>query len=230
MSNYEATKYDFDGANLSGIEGIPTATIVPWSSASVPSGFLECDGTAVSRSTYADLFSIIGTTYGSGDGSTTFNVPDLQDNVAIGKSPGKALGTTGGSNTTPVTSGGNVATNTATNTNINVTGNVGGSTANASLSTPQLASHRHNYNPTLQTGPNPGGQTPMFPRITPSGSSSFSISNTGSGGGHSHNMSANFAGSGNASSTSNSTSNFSGNTANPSILQPYLTVIYIIKT
>ena len=44
MSNYEATKYDFDGANLTGIEGIPTATIVPWSSASVPSGFLECNG------------------------------------------------------------------------------------------------------------------------------------------------------------------------------------------
>ena len=53
MSNYEATKYDFSGANLTGIEGIPTATIVPWSSASVPTGFLECNGQAVSRSTYA---------------------------------------------------------------------------------------------------------------------------------------------------------------------------------
>ena len=44
MSNYEATRYDFSGANLTGIEGIPTATIVPWSSSSVPTGFLECDG------------------------------------------------------------------------------------------------------------------------------------------------------------------------------------------
>jgi microcystin-dependent protein len=136
MSNYEATKYDFDGANLTGIEGIPTATIVPWTSASVPSGFLECDGTAVSRSTYATLFGIIGTTYGAGDGSTTFNVPDLQDNVAVGKSGTKNLGSTGGANT--VTS----------------TGNVGGSTANATLSTAQLASHSHsrlqgsgNFNP-----------------------------------------------------------------------------------
>jgi hypothetical protein len=51
MSNYEATKYDFNGANLTGIEGIPTATIVPWSDSSVPSGFLECNGAAVSRST-----------------------------------------------------------------------------------------------------------------------------------------------------------------------------------
>jgi microcystin-dependent protein len=57
--------------------GIPTATIVPWSSASVPSGFLECDGTAVSRTTYAALFAIVGTTYGAGDGSTTFGLPDL---------------------------------------------------------------------------------------------------------------------------------------------------------
>ena len=125
MSNYEATKYDFDGANLTGIEGIPTATIVPWSDSSVPSGFLECNGAAVSRTTYAALFAIIGTTYGSGDGSTTFNVPDLQDNVPVGKSNNKALASTGGANT--VTS----------------TGNVGGSTANATLSNPQIASHQH---------------------------------------------------------------------------------------
>src|SRR6056300_1791590 len=125
MSNYEATKYDFNASNLTGIEGIPTATIVPWSDSSIPTGFLECDGAAVSRTTYSALFSAIGTTYGVGDGSSTFNLPDLQDNVPVGKSNNKALATTGGANT--VTS----------------TGNVGGSTANATLSTPQLASHSH---------------------------------------------------------------------------------------
>src|SRR5210317_1859022 len=127
MANYEATKYDFDGANLTGIEGIPTATIVPWSDSSIPSGFLECNGQAVSQSTYADLFAIIGTTYGD-PGGGNFNVPDLQDNVPVGKSNNKALASTGGANT--VTS----------------TGNVAGSTANATLSTPQLASHGHNFN------------------------------------------------------------------------------------
>jgi len=191
MANYEATKYDFSGANLTGIEGIPTATIVPWSSASVPSGFLECDGAAVSRTTYADLFAIVGTTYGAGDGSTTFNVPDLQDNVAVGKSPGKALASTGGANTVAVTA----------------SGNVGGSTANASLSSPQLASHSHPGGGNAAGSPNVGGPQNNF--FSPS-----STGNTGSGGGHSHNMSA----------------NFSGNTANPSVLQPYLTIIYIIKT
>jgi microcystin-dependent protein len=127
MANYEATKYDFDGANLTGIEGIPTATIVPWTSASVPSGFLECAGAAVSRSTYSALFAIVGTTYGAGDGSTTFNLPNLQDDVVVGRSGTKNVGSTGGANT--VSSGGNIS------------GTVGGSTANATLSEAQLASH-----------------------------------------------------------------------------------------
>ena len=91
MSNYEATRYDFSGANLTGIEGIPTGTIVPWSASSVPTGFLECDGSTVSRSTYSALFAVVGTTYGAGDGSSTFGIPDLQDNVCVGKSNNKAL-------------------------------------------------------------------------------------------------------------------------------------------
>ena len=107
MANYEATKYDFDGANLLNIQGVNTGLIVPWSDTSVPSGFLACDGTAVSRTTYADLFAVVGTTYGSGNGSTTFNVPDLQDNVAVGRSPTKSLASTGGANT--VAASGNLA-------------------------------------------------------------------------------------------------------------------------
>jgi len=192
MANYEATKYDFSGANLTGIEGIPTATIVPWSSASVPSGFLECNGTAVSRSTYSALFAIVGTTYGAGDGSTTFNTPDLQDNTPVGKSGTKALGSTGGANTVTVTPA----------------GNVGGSTANATLSTAQLASHNHKYKQaSAGFGPASGLQGGNAPLNLDTG-------NSGSGSGHSHNMSA----------------TFSGTAANPSVLQPYLTLIYIIKT
>ena len=206
--------------------GIPTATIVPWSDSSVPSGFLECDGSAVSRTTYSALFAIVGTTYGSGDGSTTFNVPDLADNVPVGKSNNKALASTGGANT--VASSGNVGTNT--NTNINVTGNVAGSTANATLSTAQLASHTHT--PTARSF----GNTVGDPGVTYGTGSGFSqntfanlpLNNVGSGSGHSHNMSANFSGSGNASSSSTSTSNFSGSAT--SVVQPYLAVIYIIKT
>jgi len=188
MANYEATKYDFDGANLTGIEGTATGTILPWSAASLPSGFLECAGADVSRTTYSALFGIIGTTYGAGDGSTTFGLPNLADNVPVGKSPGKALASTGGANTVTVTPA----------------GNVGGSTANATLSTAQLASHSH-------PGGGGGGRNANNPGQAVIAASTGSA---GSGQGHSHNMSA----------------TFSGTAVNPSVLQPYLTLIYIIKT
>ncbi len=216
MSNYEATKYDFDGANLTGIEGIPTATIVPWSDSSVPTGFLECNGAAVSRSTYSALFAIIGTTYGAGDGASTFNLPDLQDNVAMGKSGTKALASTGGANT--VASTGNVASTT----NTNITGTVGGSTANATLSTAQLASHSHEVPTAGDLSPN--NDTRRALRGQNPNPSQIQSANAGSGTGHSHNMSATFSG----TATSTSTSTFSGGST--SVLQPYLTVIYIIKT
>ena len=192
MANYEATKYDFDGANLTGIEGTATGTIVPWSASSLPSGFLECAGAAVSRSTYSALFAIVGTTYGAGDGSSTFNLPNLADNIPMGKSGTKALASTGGANT------------------VAATGTVGGSTANATLSTAQLASHGHGVTNFWGSFSGPGGnQTNASQNGSDAG---FTTANAGSGTGHSHNMSATFSG-----------------TAS-SVLQPYLTLIYIIKT
>lgn len=56
----------------------PLGTILPFGSATIPSGWLLCDGTAISRTTYSELFAVIGTAFGSGDGSTTFNLPDLR--------------------------------------------------------------------------------------------------------------------------------------------------------
>jgi len=188
MSNYEATKYDFDGGNLTGIEGIPTATVVPWTSGSVPSGFLECNGAAVSRSTYSALYAIVGTTYGSGDGVNTFNLPDLQDEVVVGKSNNKAIGSTGGANT------------------VASTGNIGGSTANATLSAAQLANHQHDFEIGLGPGSGTGAR-----KQTGVADTAFT-GEVGSGQGHSHNLSATFSGDA------------------TSVLQPYLTLIYIIKT
>lgn len=52
--------------------------IIPFAGSAVPTNFLACDGTAISRSTYSDLFTVVGTTYGVGDGSTTFNLPDTR--------------------------------------------------------------------------------------------------------------------------------------------------------
>jgi|TARA_R110000737_G_scaffold9516_3_gene25252 microcystin-dependent protein len=215
MSNYEATKYDFSGASLTGIEGTATGTILPWSTGSAPSGFLECAGAAVSRTTYATLFGVISTTYGTGDGSTTFNLPDLQNNVAVGKSPAKALASTGGANTVSAT--GNVPGNVPGN----VTGNIGGNVANTSLSTAQLAAHTHTVGP-AGPGQNQGGSNGMRAETTPSGA--VTTSSTGSGSAHDHNLSATFSGASNFTLSAN----FSGTAS--SVLQPYLTLMYVIKT
>jgi microcystin-dependent protein len=60
------------------LPGVPIAAVSAFASTTVPSGWLACNGAAVSRTTYAALFASIGTTYGAGDGSTTFNLPDLR--------------------------------------------------------------------------------------------------------------------------------------------------------
>lgn len=77
---------------------MPETGVVLWrANTTVPSGFLLCDGSAVSRTTYAALFTAIGTTYGAGDGSTTFNVPNLTSRYAVGaNSPIITRGQTGG--------------------------------------------------------------------------------------------------------------------------------------
>jgi microcystin-dependent protein len=197
MANYEATKYDFDGANLTGIQGVNTGLIVPWSDTSVPSGFLACDGTAVSRTTYANLFAVVGTTYGSGNGSTTFNVPDLQDNVAVGKSPTKAVASTGGANT--VTSSGNLASLTI---------------GNHTLTTPELPSHTHPGTYVASTAqPDSGANQTLNTQAAHAPNGPALFSNAGGGGAHTH-PTGNLAISGGATS----------------VLQPYLTVKYIIKT
>jgi microcystin-dependent protein len=63
---------------------LPTGSILAYGSTTAPSGYLKCDGTAVSRTTYAALFAVIGTTFGVGNGSTTFNVPDLNARSPMG--------------------------------------------------------------------------------------------------------------------------------------------------
>ena len=194
MSNYEATKYDFSGANLTGIEGIPTGVIIPWSDTSVPTGFLECNDQAVSRTTYAALFAVISTTYGAGNGSTTFNLPDLKDNVALGRSNSAALASTGGANT------------------VGSTGNVGGSTGAHTLTEAELAAHSHNYlTGTFHTSGLIGMQNVQTGR-TQNHVGTGGLQTTGSDTGHTHNMSATFTGDA------------------TSVVQPYLTLLYCIKT
>ena len=81
----------------------PAGIIMPFAGTVAPENYLFCDGSAVSRTTYATLFGVIGTTFGAGDGSSTFNLPDLSGRVPLGVSQAHALGSTGGSETVTLT-------------------------------------------------------------------------------------------------------------------------------
>lgn len=76
---------------------MPVGAMSPFAGASAPSGWFICDGMATSRSTYVALFTIIGTTWGSGDGSTTFNIPDMREKVPVGIGTSGTLITSTGS-------------------------------------------------------------------------------------------------------------------------------------
>jgi len=166
------------------VEGVTTGLIIPWSSSTAPTGFLECDGSSVSTTTYAALFAVVGYVYG-GSGAS-FNLPDLRDRTAVHKSGTKSFATTGGANT------------------VTPTGNITGSTGSTTLTTQQIPSHTHCSSVS--------GTTYAFCR-SPSGNINNMVSgSTGGGQSHDHTLSANFVG-----------------TAN-SVLQPYLTLMYIIKT
>lgn len=73
-----------DGSSASWAVAVPIGTIEYYGGSYAPSGWLVCDGSAISRTTYADLFSAIGDIYGEGDGETTFNLPDLIDKFPQG--------------------------------------------------------------------------------------------------------------------------------------------------
>jgi len=76
----------------------PTGVINMWPTNTAPSGYLLCDGTAVSRTTYSALYAVVGTTFGTGDGSTTFNLPNYTNRMPYGTT----VGATGGSVTTTI--------------------------------------------------------------------------------------------------------------------------------
>lgn len=86
------------------VAGLAAGTVQMYAGTSAPSGWLLCQGQAVSRTTYSALFTAIGTTWGTGDGSNTFNLPDLRGRSPIGAGTGtglsaRTLGTAGGEET-----------------------------------------------------------------------------------------------------------------------------------
>lgn len=113
-----------------GAAALDPGLMVPFAGATAPNGWLLCYGQAVSRTVYAALFAAIGTVHGVGDGSTTFNLPDMRGRAVAG------VDNMGGSAANRITAGGAGITGTTL-------GAVGG-TETHTLTTAQLASHTHN--------------------------------------------------------------------------------------
>lgn len=86
---------------------LPIGSVVEWFSTTIPTNWLECNGQAISRTEYAELFAVIGTKYGSGDGSTTFNLPNIKGKTTVGLDIDdidfNTLGKTGGEKTHTLT-------------------------------------------------------------------------------------------------------------------------------
>lgn len=187
------------GLNIDGIMGgsVPTGLIVPWSAFynNMPNGWLACEGQAISRTTYNKLYNIVSTQYGSGNGSSTFNVPDLRGRVIAGYN--------------------------GSNSNFNDVGKKGGSETHK-LTMSEMPSHNHSGS-TNSTGNHKhdmrgwrlttnGGSYKVRAREDISGDG-WDGGNIGYSGNHSHSFSTSYIGS----------NGYHNN------LQPYMSVVYIIK-
>ena len=193
--------------------------IKPWTKATAPDGYLLCDGAAVSRTTYADLFAVVGTTYGTGDNSTTFNVPNLQGKMPQGFDGNTYnLAGTGGANTVTVAVTNNQAATNATNQAVTITGSID----NTSLTTAQLASHSHNFQRSGNAGTGAGSPPQV---VGAPGNQSTATSNAGSGTGHNHSHTLS------GTLTGNITTSLTGNVtaAGNNSFSPFVVVNYIIK-
>jgi microcystin-dependent protein len=215
--------------------------IKPWTAAAAPDGYLLCNGAAVSRTTYADLFAVIGTTYGAGDSSTTFNVPQLQGKMPQGYDGNTYnLAGTGGANTVTVAVTNNQAATNATNQSVTITGAI----SNTSLTTAQLASHQHTIQVANATG-NPNPKRSFNPSNAKQVGQAYSntqdfwneadgikglgdnnpIQNAGSGTGHTHSHTLSGTLTGNITTSLTGTVTAAGTNS----FSPFVVVNYIIK-
>ena len=211
-------KLDINGnSNVSGrvyqegFQLVPPGCIMPYAVSSAPGGWLLCDGSVVSRTTYATLFSLIGSTYGNGDGVNTFNLPNMNGKMVVGFNSSDvnfdSLGEIGGSKTATLTTNELPAHTHTTSTTSN-------------------GSHSHTYNDAyfaenrggggsnFGTSSSVDGDNDFYWRTAAGGSStSPSDINTSTISDHSHTVTVNSTGSGNSFA----------------IMNPYMVLNYIIK-
>jgi microcystin-dependent protein len=165
-----------------------TGEMKMWPAASAPSGWMLCEGGAISRTTFAALFALIGTTYGVGDGTTTFNVPDMRGRVPTGFD--------------------------STQTEFNARGKTGGEKTHT-LTTAEIPSHNHTQTAHSHDFPN-GGNGAL---TNGGGSINFAVQN-----GTFYGFKAAQPG------ATTAVNQVAGGGGAHNVLQPYLTIKYIIKT
>lgn len=205
------------GTLISTLNFSPTGSITMYGGSSAPAGWLRCDGTAISRTTYSALFSIIGTQYGVGNGSTTFNLPNLQGKFPLGGTSDR--GTTGGEADVTLTSAQIPSHQHGVGT----------------YTIPSVGNHDHSFGhthdltnkyfqfsfgagsgATLQALDNTGAAIPGANVANSGVTSSQSSSTTGAAGAHDHIISGSSGSTGGSGSHNN--------------MPPYQVVDYIIKT
>jgi microcystin-dependent protein len=200
---------------------VPVGAVLQWLTNTAPTGWRLCNGDALSRLTYKTLFDVITTTYGAGDGSTTFNIPDFRGRFALGKAnagTGASLAGTGGSIDHTHTGGTTGAT--APGTSSDGAHDHGGTTGSESAHTHAITAHRHliNLADTAAAGADVSvGELQTRDDVNDQ-------DNTGAGSAHSHTI----ASGGAHTHTVDSHTHTGGTTgtANP----PYLVINFIIFT
>jgi microcystin-dependent protein len=195
---------------------VPVGAISPFAGATAPLGWRLCDGSAISRTGFAALFTLLGTTYGAGDGSSTFNLPNLKGRVPVGIDAAQTefdtRGEVGGAKTVTLTaaeSGLPAHTHTA---------DAGGTHAHTTSTYPN---HDHNYDrhthSNISRGSGASGNVASFDSnsTAQTGADGSHAHTTDAQGSHSHNIDANAAAAASSAHTN---------------VQPYMALHYIIKT
>jgi microcystin-dependent protein len=206
--------------------GIPSGVINMWATTTAPTSWLLCDGTAVSRTTYASLFAVISTTYGVGDGSTTFNLPNLKGKVPVGRDSGDvsfdSMGETGGAKTHTLTSA-EMPVHTHTQDSHNHTQNSHNHTQDSHNHTQNAHSH------TVDGALVPRGTGSVFRELTDGGSGSSNVTSRSQTATNIATTATNQATTAvNVAATATNQNAGSGGAHNN--LQPYIVLNYIIKT
>jgi collagen type VII alpha len=188
----------------------PVGTIHQYVSSIPPTNYLVCDGQAVSRSSYANLFGIIGTNFGVGDGASTFNIPNLLGRIPIGTNSSYPFASTGGASSKMLS--------TSEMPSHSHTGTTDSNGAHTHSITDPGHTHNqingfddlNNSNTVGQAGPGDGNSNIVTGHATTSSTTGITIN---SGGAHTHTFTTNTTGSGTAFS----------------VMNPYLSLYYIIK-